>query len=238
MEPMSCHSPSSIMTPRIDPAFSMILLINTGNDRFDFSGLKETEERSLHGIDAGEEAALNARISQGVPEITDFTALIDVYVQKRAAASKGQRHLRPHFLMGFQEPLQGKVGHHVPVIAEDGLVLIQEIFNVFQSPCRVQKDGFMAKGDGHAPPLPVWKFFRINLRTVVRIHDETIHADATEMIHCVSDDRTSSDLQERLRTPLRQRAQPHPQAGAQDEGGLESPSLSIHLIVTDGNSPS
>jgi hypothetical protein len=89
----------------------------------------------------------------------------------------------------------------------------------------------MAKGDGNAPPLPVWKFFRINFRAVVGIHDETIHADATEMSHCVSDDGTSSDLQERLRTPLRQRAKPRPQAGAQDEGGLEPPSFQSNFLL-------
>jgi hypothetical protein len=102
-----------------------------GNDGFAFSDFQETEKRSLYGIDAGEEAALNARISQGVPEVADFTAPINIYVHKGAVASKGKRHLRSHFFMGFKEPLQGKVGHHVPVVAEDGLVLIQEIFNVF-----------------------------------------------------------------------------------------------------------
>jgi hypothetical protein len=203
-----------------------------GNDGLDFSRFKETEEGSFHGIDAGKEAALNARISQGVPKIADFTSLIDVYVQKRPAASKGKRHLRPHLLMGFQEPLQRKVGHHVSVVAEDGLVLVQEIFNVFQSPRRVQKDRFMAKGNGYTPPLPVGKFFQVSSRAVVGIHDEAIYADAMEMIHCVSDDGTSSDLKERLGAPLRQRAKARPQAGAQDEGGLESPSSQWHL--TDG----
>jgi hypothetical protein len=63
------------------------------------------------------------------------------------------------------------------------------------------------------------------------IHDETIHADVTEMIHCVSNDGTSSNLQERLRTPLGQRAKPRPQAGAQDEGGLESPSFQFTFLL-------
>ena len=71
--------------------------------------------------------------------------LIDVHIQKRAAASQGKGYLRSLLLMGLQEPLQGKIGHHIAVVAEDGLVLVQEIFNVFQSACRVQKDWFMAK---------------------------------------------------------------------------------------------
>jgi hypothetical protein len=208
-----------------------------GNDGFDFSCLKETEKRSLHGIDAGKEAALNSRVSQGVPKIADFTPLADAYIQKRAAAAESKGHLRSHFLMGFTEPLQGKIGHHVPVVAEDGLVLFQEIFNVFQPSRRVQKDGFMAKGDGYAPPFPVWKSFRINFRAVMGIHDETIHAGVTEMIHCVSNDGTSSNLQERLRTPLGQRAKPGPQAGAQDEGGLESPTFQFTFLLFSPDFP-
>jgi hypothetical protein len=208
-----------------------------GNDGFDFSFLKETEKRSLHGIDAGKEAALNSRISQGVPKIADFTPLADADIQKRAAAAKSKGHLRSHFLMGFTEPLQGKIGDHVPVVAEDGLVLFQEVFNAFQPPCRVQKDGFMTKGDGDAPPFPVWKSFRINLRAMMGIHDETIHAGVTEMIHYVGDDGTPSNLQERLRTPLGQRAKPRPQAGSQDEGGLESPSLQFTFLLFSPNFP-
>jgi hypothetical protein len=201
-----------------------------GNDGFDLSLLQETEKRSLHRIDAGKKAALNPRISQGVPEIADFPLLADAHIQKRTVAAKSKGYLRPHFIMGLTESLQGKVGHHVPVVAEEGLVLLQEVFNVFQSSRRVQKDGFVAKGDGHAPPLPVWKPFRINPRAVMGIHDETVHAGVTEMIHYVSDDGTPSNLQERLRTMLGQRAKPRPQAGAQDEGSLESPSVCPFLF--------
>jgi hypothetical protein len=119
------------------------------------------------------------------------------------AASQGKRYLRPFLLMDLQEPLQGKIGHHIPVVAEDGLVLVQEIFNIFQSPCCVQKDWFMAKDEGHTAPSPVRKFFRVDFRQMMGVHDETIHAIVQEMIHCIGDDGTSSDLQERLRTSLR-----------------------------------
>jgi hypothetical protein len=126
--------------------------------------------------------------------------------------------------------LQGKVGHHVSVIAEDGLVFGEEIFDVFQSARRVQKNRFMAKDDGHTPPFPAGKFLCVNLRAVMGIYDETIHARAVEMIHGIRDDGTPPDLQERFRTPFRQRAKPHSQTGSQDEGGFESPSCQWHLF--------
>ena len=94
-----------------------------GNDGFDFAGFKKLEDRCLHGIDAGKEAALNSRVSQGVPKIADLTSLIDVHIEKRAAASQGKGYLRSLLLMDLQEPLQGKIGHHIAVVAEDGLVL-------------------------------------------------------------------------------------------------------------------
>jgi hypothetical protein len=70
---------------------------------------------------------------------------------------------------------------------------------------------------------------QVSSRAVVGIHDEAIYADALEMIHCVSHDGPSSDLQEGLRTPLRQRAKARPQASGQDEGSLESPFSQWHL---------
>jgi hypothetical protein len=53
-------------------------------------------------------------------------------------------------------------------------------------------------------------------------HDEAIDADFDEMIHCVGDERTFSNLQERLRTFLSQRPEPCSQSGAQDKSGFES----------------
>jgi len=108
-----------------------------GNDGFDFVGLKKLNERFLHRIDTGKEAVLNSWVSQGVPEIADLTALIDVYIQKRAPASQGKGYLRSLLLMGFQKLLQGKIGHHIAIVAEDGFVIVQEIFNVFESTRRV-----------------------------------------------------------------------------------------------------
>jgi hypothetical protein len=195
------------------------------NDGFDFVCFKKLEERCLHGIDAGKEAALNSRVSQGVPKIANLTSLIDVYIQKRPLGSQGKSYLWSLLLMDFQEPLQGKIGYHIAIVAEDGLVLVQEIFNVFQSSCRVQKDGFMAKEYGPTAPSPVRKFFRVDFRAMMGVHDEAIHADFQKMIHCVGDDGTFSDLQERLGTSLRQRPKPRPQPGCQDEGGLESSSF-------------
>ena len=159
-----------------------------------------------------------------MPKITDLTGLIDVYIQKRAAASQGKRYLRSLLLMDLQKLLQGKIGHHITVVTEDGLILIQEIFNVFQSACRVQKNWFMAKEYGHTAPSPVRKFFRVDLRAMMSVHDEAIHSDFQEMIHRIGDDGTSSDFQERLWKSFRQRPKPCPESRAQDEGCLESSS--------------
>jgi hypothetical protein len=51
------------------------------------------------------------------------------------------------------------------------------------------------------------------------------------MIHYVGDDGTPSNLQERLRTMVGQGAKPRPQAGAQDEGGFESPSFQFNSLL-------
>ena len=87
----------------------------------------------------------------------------------------------------------------------------------------------MTKEDGYTAPPPVRKFFGVDFRAMMYVHDEAIHADAQEMIHRVGDDGTSSDLQERLGTSLRQRPKPHPQPGAQDKGCLEPASFQRHL---------
>jgi hypothetical protein len=79
--------------------------------------------------------------------------------------------------MGLQKPMQGKISHHIPIVAEDSLVLAQEIFNVFQSACCVQKDWFMAKDDRHTVPMPIRKFFRVDFRTMMSIDDKSVHAD-------------------------------------------------------------
>ncbi len=63
------------------------------------------------------------------------------------------------------------------------------------------------------------------------VHDEAIHADCQKMIHRIGDDGTSSDLQERLRKSLRQRAKTRPQPGAQDEGCLESSSIQYNAVT-------
>jgi len=145
---------------------------------------------------------LNSGVSKGVPKIADLTSLSDVHIQERTAASQRKGYLRSPVLMGLQEPLQRKIGHHVAVVTENGFVLVQEILNVFQPPCRVQKGRFIAKGDGDTPPLPIRKFLRVTLRTVMGVHDEAIHADVQEVIHGVSDDRASLDLEKWLRDTL------------------------------------
>ncbi len=89
---------------------------------------------------------------QDVPKITNLASLIDVHIEKRAVASQGKSDLWVLLLMGLQKPLQRQIGHHIAVVAEDGLVLVQEIFNVFQSPRCVQKDWFMAKGNRKTTP--------------------------------------------------------------------------------------
>src|SRR4030042_706681 len=80
----------------------------------------------------------------------------------------------------------------------------------------------MAKSNGHTAPSRFGKFFRKHLREMMRIYDEAIHADFQEMIHHVSGNRPSSDLQKRLRKSLRQRLKPSPQPGCQNKSCLES----------------
>ncbi len=103
-------------------------------------------------------AALSPRTFQGMSKITDLTRLIDVYIEKRTAAPESKRDFRSVLFMNFQEFLQRKIGYHIPIVAEDGFFLSQKIFNVFQSTCCVQKDGFMAKENGYTAPLFVREF--------------------------------------------------------------------------------
>jgi hypothetical protein len=130
----------------------------SGNNRFDFAWLEKPKERFLHRIDAGKLAALSPRTFQGMSKITDLTRLIDVYIEKRTAAPESKCDFRSVLLMNFQESLQRKIGYHIPIVAEDGFFLFQKIFNVFQSTCCVQKDGFMAKENGYTAPLFVREF--------------------------------------------------------------------------------
>ncbi len=105
--------------------------------------------------------------------------------------------------MGFKKSPQGKIGHDIPIIPEDGLIFFKQIFDILQSSCGVQKDWLMAKKDGHAAPLPFKKPLQVDLGRVMGIHDEAVHPDFEEMVHPIGDDRTSSDLQERLRAAFR-----------------------------------
>jgi hypothetical protein len=74
-------------------------------------------------------------ISQSVSEIADLTALIDIHIQKRAAASQGKCCVRSLLLVDLQQSFQREIGYHIAVVAEYGLVLVQQIFNIFESPC-------------------------------------------------------------------------------------------------------
>jgi len=132
--------------------------------------------------------------------------------------------------MSLQEPLHGKIRHYIAVVAEDGLVRVQEIFDVFQSSRCVQKYRFVAKDNRYAAPSTVRKLFRIDFMAMMGVHDEAIHADFQEMIHRVGDEGASPDLQKWLRTSFRQRPKPIPQPGTQDESRLEPSSFQWHLI--------
>jgi hypothetical protein len=199
------------------------------NYGFELAGTEKPEDRRLHDIDAGKETLLNSRVPQGVPKIADLAALINADVKKRTAASQDKGRLRSFLLMGLQESTQGEVRDHIPVVAEDGFVSVQEVLNIFESACRVQQHGFMTEEDGYVPPAPIRKFFRVGFRTVMGIHDETIDANAQEMIHHAGDDGTSSDLQQRLGASLRQRPKPRPQSRAQNKSCLEPSSFQRHL---------
>ena len=95
---------------------------------------------------------------QNVSKIADLTGLIDAHIEERSAASQGKSRLRSLPPMIFQERLQGKIGDHIAVVAEDGLVLGQEIFDVFQPARRVEEDRLVPKEHGRAAPLPVGEF--------------------------------------------------------------------------------
>ncbi len=155
---------------------------------------------------------MNSRVPQGVPKIADLTVRVDIDVEQRTAASEDKGCLRSFLLMGLQKFAQGEVREHVPIVAEDGFVFIQKILNIFQPARRVQKHRFMAEGDGYAPPAPIRKFFRVDVRAVMGIHDKAIHANPQEMIHHVGDDGTPSDLQERLGTSICQGPKPRAQS--------------------------
>jgi hypothetical protein len=128
-------------------------------------------------------------------KITDLTYFIDVYIEKRAAAAQGKGYVRLFLLMDLQDFLQGEVSYHIPIVAEDYFVFIQEIFNVFQSSCRFQKDRFITEDYRHTAPMPGRKFFRVDFRQIMSIHDESIYTDFQKMIHHIGDYGTSSDLQ-------------------------------------------
>jgi hypothetical protein len=101
--------------------------------------------------------------------------------------------------MGLQKPLERQIGYDIAVVAEDGLIFVQKIFNIFQPSCRVQKDRLIAKGDGNSSPLSVRKFLQVDFRTMMGVDDKAIHADGQEMIHPIGDDGSPSELQKRLR---------------------------------------
>jgi hypothetical protein len=94
----------------------------------------------------------------------------------------------------LQKPLQGKISYHIAVVAEDGLVPVKEILNIFQPTCRVEKNWFMTKDNGHTAPLPFRKLFQEGSRQMMGVYNETIHADFQEMIHGISNDGAASDL--------------------------------------------
>jgi hypothetical protein len=58
---------------------------------------------------------------------------------------------------------------------------------------------------------------------MMRIYDEAIQANRQKMIHHISDDRPSSNLQERFWKSVCQRSKPSPQPGTEDKSCLEPP---------------
>jgi hypothetical protein len=81
-----------------------------------------------------------------------------------STASQGKCCIRSLLLVDLQKPLQGEVGDHIAIVAEYSLVLVQKIFNVFKSPCCVQKDWLMAKKYGDTAPLLVRELFMVGFR--------------------------------------------------------------------------
>ena len=89
----------------------------------------------------------------------------------------------------------------------------------------------MAKSDGRTAPLPVGKLLPVDFWAVVGVHDEAIHTDPQKMIHCVGDNRTSSNFQEGLRALLCERPKPRSETCSQDEGCSEPSSFLCALCA-------
>jgi hypothetical protein len=174
-----------------------------GNNALDPAGLNMPEQRSLYGIDAGKKAALNAGIVQGMPNVADFTAVVDVYIEQGSAASQDKSGFRLFLCMKLQELLQRQIGKCVSIVAKDRLILAEKILDVFQPSRRIQKNRFVAKNDGRAAPVHFGEFPKIDIRTVMGIHDESINTGAEEMVHYVSNNGTAPDFKERFWTVLR-----------------------------------
>ena len=64
-------------------------------------------------------------------KVTDRACLIQIYIEKGAAASQNKRYLRSFLLMGFQKPMQWKIGDYITVIADNGFVLVQKVLDIF-----------------------------------------------------------------------------------------------------------
>jgi hypothetical protein len=148
-----------------------------------------------------------------MPEITDLAIFIDIHIEKGTIGSQDERYLGA-FLFGFHELLKGKITEHIAVVADNGFVLVEEVFYVFEAPRGLQKKRFITKDNRPAPPQTVGKFLRKNLRAMMGVHDKPVYSYAQEMVHGVCNDRTPAYGEERFWTSLCQRAKSCPQSGA------------------------
>jgi hypothetical protein len=151
--------------------------------------------------------------------------VVDVHVEKRTLAPKGESRGRSQPLVCRDHFGQGKIGDHVAVIAKDRGVPLEKVFYVLQPSPGVEKDRLVAKDDGHAAPFCFGKYFTVNMGTMVRVDDEPLYPDGKEMVHGIGYYRPASEGEERLRAFLRERTQACPKAGAEDEGRFEPSTL-------------
>jgi hypothetical protein len=105
--------------------------------------------------------------------------------------------------MGFKECLQREVGHHIPVVTEDGLIVEKKVLDILQPSTRVEEDRFVTENNGGSTPAVDREFFREAFRIVMGVYDEAVDADAQEVVHRVSDQGAAFHLQERFWTALR-----------------------------------
>jgi hypothetical protein len=158
-----------------------------------------------------------------VAHVAHLAGLVDINIQEGAARAQGERRLRPPFEVALDERPQRKIGDHIPVVAEDNLVIPKQVLDVLQAPRRVEEDRLMAENDRHAAPRPFGKGLGVSFGAMVGVDDEAGDSRSEEVVHRVGDDGPSGQRKKRLRHLLGERPEPCPETRPENERRTESP---------------